>query len=192
MPNSIAAAEQVPLETRQQWRAWLSRHHERPRGVWVVSWRKHTGRPAMTYEEQVLEALCFGWVDSTGKTLDADRSMLYFAPRRKGSGWARTNKERVASLEAAGLLAGPGRRAIEAAQADGSWTLLDDVEALVVPADLERAFDRHPGSREHWDTSTASSRKQVLGWIVAAKRPATRARRVEEAAAAAARGEGLR
>ena len=192
MPNAFTTAQQVAPQTREQWRAWLAGHHDQPAGVWVVSWRRHTGKPAMTYEEQILEAVAFGWVDSTAKTLDPDRSMLYFAPRRRGSGWARSNKERVTALEAAGLLAEPGRRAVEAAKADGSWTMLDDVEALVVPPDLAGAFDRHPGSRERWDASTVSSRRQALGWIAQAKRATTRAQRVEHVAAATARGEGPR
>lgn len=180
--TALHTAEQVAVETREAWRAWLSVHHARPDGVWLVSWRRHTGRPALTYEDIVEEALCFGWVDSTAKTLDEERSMLYLAPRRKGSGWSRPNKVRIERLEAAGAIAEPGRRVIEAAKLAGSWTLLDGAEALTIPPDLADAFARHPGSREHWDTLSASARKQTLAWIAQAKRDQTRARRVEQAA----------
>jgi uncharacterized protein YdeI (YjbR/CyaY-like superfamily) len=187
--TALHTAEKVELETRQAWRAWLADNHARPDGVWLVSWRRHTGRPAMTYDDVVEEALCFGWVDSTAKTLDEDRSMLYLAPRRRGSGWSRPNKIRIERLEDAGAIAEPGRRVIEAARLDGSWTLLDDAEALVVPPDLSAAFDRYPGSRGGWEALPASARKQALGWIALAKREQTRARRVEQAASAAQRGE---
>ena len=116
-----------------------------------MTWRAGSGGPRISYEESVEQALCFGWVDSKGRSLDAERTMLWFAPRKRGSGWARTNKERIERLTAAGLMAPAGHAVIEAAKADGSWTLLDDVENLVVPDDLAAAFAAHPPAREHWD-----------------------------------------
>ena len=180
---------QVHPETRAEWRAWLAEHAGTSRGVWLVSWRTGTGRPAVPYVDLVEEALCVGWVDSTARRLDDERTAQRFAPRKPGSGWARTNKERVARRKAAGLMTDAGRRVVEAARADGSWSLLDDVEALVVPADLEAALAERPGAREQWDGFPPSVRKQILHWVVAAKRPETRARRVEETAEMAARGE---
>jgi uncharacterized protein YdeI (YjbR/CyaY-like superfamily) len=181
----------VHAETRHDWRAWLEANHERREGVWLVSWRTAAGpdRLRMSYEEMILEALCFGWVDSTASTLDERRALLWMSPRRKGSAWSRPNKERVVRLEAAGLMRDPGRRAIEAAKADGSWTILDSVEDGIVPDDLAAAFAANPGAQEHWETFRRSSRKQLLGWIAQAKRPETRAARVAETATAAARGE---
>ena len=132
--------EHVHAETRPQWREWLVENHERSRGVWLVSWRSPTGRPSVGYEESVEEALCVGWVDSKGGKIDDERSKLWFAPRNPRSAWARTNKERVGRLEAAGLLLPAGRRAVEIAKANGAWTMLDDVENLLVPPDLEAAF----------------------------------------------------
>jgi uncharacterized protein YdeI (YjbR/CyaY-like superfamily) len=183
-----APAEQVHLETREQWRAWLAAHHDSAAGVWLVSWKRPTGRPAVAYDDAVCEALAFGWIDSTNGTVDADRTRQYFSPRRRGSGWARTNKRRIAALEAAGLMTEAGRRVIRAAQADGSWALLDDVEDLVVPPDLGAALAAHPGAREQWDAFPPSARRALLVWIVTAKRPATREKRVAETAAAAAEG----
>ena len=109
-----------------------------------MTWRAGSGGPRISYEESVEQALCFGWVDSKGRSLDAERTMLWFAPRKRGSGWARTNKERIERLAAAGLMAPAGHAVIDAAKADGSWTLLDDVENLVVPDDLAAAFAAHP------------------------------------------------
>ena len=165
-----------------EWRAWLAEHHRRGAGVWLVTWRSGSDGPRITYEESVEQALCFGWVDSKGRALDSERTMLWFAPRKRGSGWARTNKERIERLAAAGLMAPAGQAVIDAAKADGSWTLLDDVENLVVPDDLAAAFAAHPPAREHWDAFPRSARRAILEWIVQAKRAETRAKRVAEAA----------
>ena len=180
---------QVHPESRAEWRAWLAEHAADAPRVWLVSWRAGTGRPAVAYEDAVEEALCVGWVDSTARRPDDAATAPRFTPRKPGSGWARTNKERVARLEAAGLMTDAGRRVVEAARADGSWSLLDDVEALVVPPDLDAALAARPGARERWDGFPPSVRKQILHWVTTAKRPETRRRRVEETAEKAARGE---
>ena len=174
--------DQVQPASLAEWRAWLERHHGRGTGVWLVTWRAGSGGPRIGYEESVEQALCFGWVDSKGRSLDAERSMLWFAPRKRGSGWARTNKERIERLTAGGLMAPAGLAVIEAAKADGSWTLLDDVENLVVPDDLAAALAANPPAREHWDAFPRSARRALLEWIVQAKRPETRAKRVAETA----------
>lgn len=157
--------------------------------MWLVSWKKATGRPAVDYDAAVEEALCVGWVDSTGRRLDDERSMLYVAPRKPRSGWSRPNKERVARLTVAGLMRPAGLAVVEAAQADGSWSLLDDVENLVVPDDLRAALDAHAGAAGHWEAFPRSAKRGILEWIVQAKRPETRAKRVEETARRAARNE---
>jgi uncharacterized protein YdeI (YjbR/CyaY-like superfamily) len=189
---SQADAPRVHVETIEQWRQWLAEHHLTERSVWLMTWRTSTGRPAPPYENLIEEALRVGWVDSTAKKLDDERSMLYFARRRPGSGWARSNKARVARLEAEGAMLPAGQAVVDMARADGSWALLDDVEDLVVPGDLSDAFGRHPGAREHWDVFTPSVRKQILWWIVQAKRPATRAARVEQTALLASHGTPAR
>jgi uncharacterized protein YdeI (YjbR/CyaY-like superfamily) len=181
--------ERVHAETREQWRGWLAEHAAERRAVWLVSWRKHTGRPAVSYEDAVSEALAYGWVDSRGGKVDDDRTMLYFARRKRGSGWARPNKRRVEELERSGLMTEAGRRVVAAAKADGSWTLLDAVEDLVVPDDLAAAFATVTGSRDNWEAFPRSVRRGILEWIVQAKRPPTRAKRVRETAELAGRGE---
>lgn len=147
------------------------------------------GRPAPSYDDAVTEALRLGWIDSTARKLDEERTMLRFSPRRAGSGWSRPNKERIARLEAEGRLEPASRAAVEAAHADGSWSLLDAVEALEVPDDLTAAFDGFPGAREQWDDFPPSAREAALLWIVQAERPETRAKRIAETAVKAARGE---
>lgn len=181
-PNAVHAT------TRAAWRAWLAEHHARDQGVWLVSFKRATGQPFVPYDEAVEEALCFGWVDSKPRKLDAERTMLWFAPRKPGSGWSRPNKERVARAEAAGAMAPAGAAKVAAAKRDGSWTMLDAVEALEVPADLAAAFDRHPGAAVRFDAFPRSAKRGILEWIAQAKTAPTRAKRVEETASLAREG----
>ena len=175
-------------ESREQWRAWLADHHDTERGAWLVSWKQATGRPSLPYEAVIEEALCFGWVDSTAKTLDSERSMMLMTPRKPSSTWARTNKERVERLLAAGLMQPAGIAAVETARANGSWTVLDSVEALEVPDDLAAALDAEPGAREAYEGFSPSNRKMILWWVKSAKRSETRERRIAETARLAAQG----
>lgn len=168
--------------TRAEWRAWLEQHHGRAEGVWLVSYKQATGKPRVTYDEAVEEALCFGWVDSKGNKLDEERSMLWFAPRKLGSGWSRPNKERVERLIAAGLMTPAGMAKIEAAKADGSWSLLDAVENLEIPPDLAEALDAYPPAATNFAAFPPSAKRAILQWIVQAKTPATRAKRIAETA----------
>lgn len=103
-------------ETRVAWRAWLLAHHGSERGVWLCSWRSGTGRPRCPYPEAVEEALCFGWIDSTISVFDEERGLQLMTPRKPKSSWTRLNRQRVADMEAAGLMTDAGRRAVEVAQ----------------------------------------------------------------------------
>lgn len=165
-------------ETRAALRRWLGTHQDDGAGAWLVSWKKATGRPAVPYNDLVEELLCVGWVDSTAGTLDDERGMLWCAPRKKGSGWSRPNKERVARLEAAGLLLPRGVAVIETARADGSWAKLDEVEAGIEPDDLRAALDADPLARQHWDAFPRSVKRGLLELVTQAKKPETRARRI--------------
>ena len=139
--------------------------------------------------EVVQEALCFGWIDSTVRRLDEQRGMQLLTPRKRGSTWSASNKQRVARLQEQGLIEAAGLAAIRRAKADGSWTVLDAVERLEVPADLAAALAGLPGAQQGYDAYPPSARKQALWWVVSAKRPATRANRIERIVEAAARGE---
>jgi uncharacterized protein YdeI (YjbR/CyaY-like superfamily) len=168
----------VHAETRDQWRGWLGAHHHEPDGVWLVSWKKSTGRRAMPYGDSVEEALCVGWIDSKGNKLDDERTLLWFAPRKARSGWSRPNKERVERLTATGLMLPAGLAVIRTAQEDGSWAKLDAVEDLIEPDDLRAALDADPMARASWDAFPRSAKRGILEWIVLARRPGTRAARV--------------
>jgi len=168
--------------TRAQWRAWLAKNHRRTTGVWLVWYRRETGKPRVEYAHAVEEALCYGWIDSKAMTLDATRSMQWFSPRKSGSRWSALNKERVARMIAQRRMTAAGLAKVAAAQADGSWSRLDGVEALEIPRDLAAAFRRHRRSGVHFEMFPASVKRMILAWILEAKKPETRARRIEETA----------
>src|SRR4029450_13823150 len=94
-PLSGPQGERLHPDSRAEWRAWLAEHHDASAGIWLVFWRKQSGRTGLTYEEAVQEALCFGWIDSKGSKLDDRRTMLWMSPSKRGSGGARTNKARL-------------------------------------------------------------------------------------------------
>ena len=178
----------VEVKTRAEWRDWLERNHDAHGPIWLASWKKGTPH-YLAYEDIVQEALCFGWIDSTARALDAQRSMLMMAPRKPKSVWSATNKARVERLEASGLMTPAGRLKVDAAKRDGSWTALDAVERMEMPEDLERALTAISGARACFDAYPPSLRKQAFYWIGQAKRDATRAQRIAEIVEAAARNE---
>jgi uncharacterized protein YdeI (YjbR/CyaY-like superfamily) len=179
-------AEIVELADRRAWRRWLTKHHTRQTGIWLTVHKQGSTSGSLGYDDAVREALCFGWIDATAKKLDEDRYLQWMAPRRPRSGWSASNKQRVEELAAQGAMTAAGLAAIEAAKADGSWSKLDLLQTLEVPDDLAAAFRKHRGARANWDAFPKSVRGQILLWIDDAKRPETRARRVERTASDAA------
>jgi uncharacterized protein YdeI (YjbR/CyaY-like superfamily) len=144
--------------------------------VWLVSYKAATGKARLGYEESIPDALCYGWIDSLNKPLDDERTGLLFTPRKPGSGWSRTNKVRIARLLKKGRMQPAGLAKIKAAKRDGSWTLLDSVEAVQVPDDLRRALGA-AGMRK-FEALTSGRKKEHLRMLVTAKRPETRAKRI--------------
>src|SRR3989440_2354633 len=163
-------------KTTAEWRAWLRDNHDKAQGVWLVAFKAATGKTRLTYEDSIPDALCYGWIDSVNKPLDDERTALLFTPRKAGSGWSRTNKVRIARLLKEGRIEAAGLAKIAAAKRDGSWTLLDSVEALEVPNDLREALGA-AGTRK-FEALTPGRRKEHLRALVTAKRPETRAKRV--------------
>jgi uncharacterized protein YdeI (YjbR/CyaY-like superfamily) len=173
-PNSIHP------KSRADWRKWLAENHTRPEGVWLISYKKATGKPRFDYDVSVEEALCFGWVDSKPNKLDDERSMLWFAPRKAKTGWSKLNKERVQKLIEAGLMMPAGLIKVNAAKQDGSWNALDAVDALEIPSDLEKAFSKNKTARGYFEAFPKSVKRGILEWISNAKKSETRAKRIEE------------
>lgn len=174
---------------RQAWRAWLHAHHATATGVWLISYKKASGQPSVPYAEAVEEALCFGWIDSRANALDDQRHVQLFTPRKPKSPWSQSNKERVARLTEQGLMMEAGLAAVAAAQQNGQWTASDAIEELRIPDDLAQALAADEAAQRHFAAFSASARKQMLGWIVNAKRAETRANRIAQVVAAAAQNQ---
>lgn len=172
--------EQFYAKDRHEWRAWLEANHATAPGIWLIYYKKESGKPRVDYADAVEEALCFGWVDSKPNMLDDERYMQLFSPRKAKSPWSKLNKSRVEKLIAQGLMMPAGLEKIEAAKQDGSWTAYDAIEELAVPPDLEEALAENEAARINFDAFPPSSKKNILWWIESAKRPETRAKRIEE------------
>ena len=186
--SKLQDAPLVSAEDRATWRAWLEANHATASGAWLVSWRKGHGA-RVPYEAAVEEALCFGWIDGQAGNIDERRSKQYYAPRKPHSGWAATNKARVERLIGDGQMAPAGLAAIERAKANGSWSLLDDVENLVIPDDLARSLADHPPAAANFSGFPKSARQAILAWVAQAKRSDTRAQRILATATLAARNQ---
>jgi len=184
----MRAFETVEVTRRKQWRDWLQANHQRSEPIWLVTYKKHCADRHLSYDSVVEEILCFGWIDSLVRRLDADRKQQLMSPRRRGSSWSALNKRRVAALTASGHMMPAGAAAVEAAKADGSWSVYDDCEALIEPPDLAAALDGPPEARARWADFSDSSKKGILWWIKSAKRAPTRAKRIRETARLAALG----
>lgn len=180
-------AERVHLESRAEWRAWLSENHATSDGVWIVVWRDDRPRPS--YDDLVEEALCFGWIDAVNKSLGDDRRMQWYSPRRPRSPWAATNKVRVARLIEQGLMTPAGQAVIDQAKASVWWSVLDGPEAGIVPPELQAALDANDAARETWESYPASVRKYQLTQIAMAMSPATVSKRIASVVHTAAEGK---
>ena len=183
----MADYDKVLVTSREELHVWLTENADRDQGVWLVTYRSGTGRPAPRIDEIVEEALCFGWIDSTIRTLDAERNALLLTPRKPTSTWSAVNKARIESLVASGRMTDRGLRAIRVAKQNGSWDQLDPVERLEVPDDLAAAL-AEAGVRETWDEFPAGARKQMLWAVVSARRPETRRSRIRHIVAEAREG----
>jgi uncharacterized protein YdeI (YjbR/CyaY-like superfamily) len=181
--------EIVDAGSRAAWRRWLERNHASASGAWLVRPRRKGGIPGIDYDSAVEEALCFGWIDGREQPLDEERLMQLVTPRRTGSAWARSNKERVARLARVGLLAPAGARAVDAAKADGSWSRYDSADALEIPEDLAAALAAAAEAARNFAAFTDAAKRAALRHLIDARRPDTRARRVADIVLGAARNE---
>jgi len=165
---------------RKQWREWLEKNHHNSLGVWLIYYKVKSGKPSIRYSEAVKKALCFGWIDSKVKSLDEERYMQIFTPRKPKSVWSKLNKQYIEELIEQGLMTPSGLEKIEAAKQDGSWNTLDAIEALIITADLKQALETHEIANRYFEAFSNSSKKNILFWIESAERPETRLRRIEQ------------
>ncbi len=189
MPNALHQLAEFHAHTRAEWRTWLQENHATAPGIWLITNKKTSGKAHLSYAEAVEEALCFGWIDSLPRKLDELRTALVFTPRKPKSGWSKVNKQRIATLLEQGLMTRAGLEKIEIAKQNGGWTLLDEIEKLTIPADLQAALDANPTALRHFNAFGNSVKKGILQWLQTAKRPETRQKRIDETVALAAKNE---
>ena len=182
--------EKVEVDSAETLRNWLLENHSQPESVWLVTYKKHVGDKYVSTQQVLDELIAFGWIDGVRRKLDDDRTMQLIAPR-KAQHWAKSYKERAARLEAEGRMHDAGRAAIEASKASGLWNFMDDVDALIKPDDLVEALAAHPDATENFDSFPPASQRFVLRWIKLAKKPATRAKRIEKTASLAAQNKRI-
>lgn len=178
--------ERVEVVSRTELRDWLARNHRQEMPVWLVTYKK--SHPAyLAYEPIVEELIAWGWIDNLSRKLDDDRTMLMIGPRSPDSAWSALNKAHVERARANGSMTPAGEALVAAARENGMWQFLDDVERLEIPEDLARALAKGGGSAT-WESWPRSVQRGTLEWIKLARTAPTRARRVAEAASAAAQG----
>jgi uncharacterized protein YdeI (YjbR/CyaY-like superfamily) len=179
--------EQFQPDSRKAWRKWLQQNHDKKQSVWLHCYKIKTDTPSIRWSDAVDEALCFGWIDSTRRSVDEDSYIQLFTRRKPKSLWSKINKEKVKCLTEEGLMAPAGLNSVAIAQQNGSWNILDEVEDLLIPKDLETAFRKHKGARAYFLSISKSVQKRMLQWIVLAKRAETREKRIAEIAELAGR-----
>jgi uncharacterized protein YdeI (YjbR/CyaY-like superfamily) len=178
--------ESICPATPKEWRAWLQKNHDKKDAVWLVFYKMKTGKRSISWSEAVDQALCFGWVDSIAKPIDDEQYKQYFGKRKPKSVWSKINKEKIERLLADGSIAEAGMKSVAIAKENGSWNILDEVEELIIPKDLEKEFRSKKGSKAFFQSLSKSVRKAMLQWITMAKRPETRQKRISEIAELAA------
>ncbi len=183
----VSEIEKFYPRTRLQWRKWLAKNHIQKNAVWLILYKQNANKPTITWTDAVEEALCFGWIDSLKKKLDDERSVQFFSKRKPKSTWSRINKEKVQQLIVTKQMTRAGLDCIAIAKQNGSWEILDSVEALIIPIDLEAALRSKAKAMDFFLSLSKSVRKAMLQWIVLAKRQETRQKRIAEIAALAAK-----
>lgn len=162
------------------WRKWLEKNHLSKQSVWLVCYNKNSGKKSITWSESVDAALCFGWIDSKKIKVDEEKTHQFFSKRKARSTWSKINKVKVAQLIEQGLMTDAGYKSIDVAKQNGSWTILDTVENLVIPEDLRVEFEKNAVAGAFFDGMSKSSKKAVLQWLVLAKTAETRQKRIAE------------
>jgi uncharacterized protein YdeI (YjbR/CyaY-like superfamily) len=157
-------------------------NHKKKAAVWLIFYKKKYPNYNLSWSESVDEALCFGWIDSTKRTIDTEKYKQYFSRRKAKSNWSKINKDKVKILIEQGLMKEEGYKSIEIAKKNDSWTFLDEVEALIIPEDLKGEFEKYKGSMEYFDSLSKSAKKILLYWVISAKRKETRQKRILEIA----------
>jgi uncharacterized protein YdeI (YjbR/CyaY-like superfamily) len=162
------------------WERWLQKNHLSKQAVWLVFYNKASEKKSISWNEAVDVALSYGWIDSKKVKIDQESSHQFFSRRKSNSNWSKINKQKVQLLIDSGRMTEAGYKSIEVAKQNGSWTRLDEVEELIIPNDLLAEFETKPVGKDYFFSLSKSIRKAILQWLVLAKRPETRRKRLAE------------
>lgn len=187
--TKMSESESFCPANRQEWRDWLQENHDKKPSIWLIYFKKESRKPSIVYSEAVDEALCFGWIDSKSKPIDGEKYMQFFSKRKPKSVWSKINKEKIERLTEQGLMTKSGFDCIEIAKTNGSWNILDEAEALIIPNDLEEAYLENPNAKSYFLSLSKSDKRNILQWLVLAKRPDTRQNRIKEIVTLALQGQ---
>ena len=180
MQETFKGKKTFYAKSRKEWRKWLEKNSETEKSVWLIFYNKLSKIKSVPYEEAVEEGLCFGWIDSVKYKRDDESSYQYFSPRKPKSNWSKSNRDRVKKLTEAGLMTASGQKLIDLAKKSGTWDALVQVENTVIPEDLQKLFNKNKTAQKHFKAFSNSVKRMILEWILSAKRPETRAKRIEE------------
>lgn len=180
MQETFKGKKTFYAKSRKEWRKWLEKNSETEKSVWLIFYNKLSKIKSVPYEEAVEEGLCFGWIDSVKYKRDDESSYQYFSPRKPKSNWSKSNRDRVKKLTEAGLMTESGQKLIDHAKKSGTWDALVQVENSVIPEDLQKLFNKNKTAQKHFKAFSNSVKRMILEWILSAKRPETRAKRIEE------------
>ena len=182
----------IPFATRDAWAAWLEEQHATSDGLWLKFAKKGSGLDSVTYAEAVEVALCYGWIDGQVRKFDEDYYLQRFTPRRARSRWSKINRQKATELIESGEMKPAGLREVERARADGRWDAAYDAPSTAqVPDDLLRELEKNQPAREFFETLDGRNRYAILYQIQDAKRPETRARRIEKYVAMLSEGKKI-
>jgi uncharacterized protein YdeI (YjbR/CyaY-like superfamily) len=184
--------KQLYVTNRDEWRDWLSRHHAAEAEVWLIFYKKGTCKPTVSYEAAVEEALCFGWIDSIIKRIDARKYARKFTPRKDNSKWSELNKKRADKMIKEGKMTVFGLAKIRTAKKTGLWDQDPRPQiSLDIPQEFAKALAKNKKAKENFDKLAPSYRKHYIAWIAVAKRPETRKKRIDESIALLEKGKKL-
>jgi len=184
--------KQVYVKNRKEWREWLNQNHGKSSGIWLVFYKKHTGKSTLEYDEAVEEALCFGWIDSIIKKIDDEKYARKLTPRKADSRWSEINKKRITKLRKQGLMTEAGIAKVKEAKASGLWNEPARPQiSLDIPKELESELAKNRKAKNFFDQLAPSYQKQFIGWISVAKQQKTKERRLQESIALLEQGEKL-
>ncbi len=182
--------QQLLVTERKTWRAWLEKYCDQATEIWLVRYKKHTGKATLPYNDAVEEALCFGWIDGILKRIDDEKYVIRFSPRRRNSVWSDLNRQRARRMISQGKMTPAGIRCIEEARSNGRWEQLPPRKApLKIPADLACALAADHQALTNFTNLAPSYKHHFIGWIESARREETRLKRIARTVIMASRNQ---